>query len=421
MNQNKLSQYALYLWLLAWPWQAKLILVAASSNYLEISFFLSLLLLLIPILIWGRRIFTEDYFRFKKELDKPLWWSGLILLEFITFLSIFWADDKILALSRYLILVLGILLFYLVKRSDFVKVTQVGKIFLIGLIPPAILGIWQFFSQSASANKYLGLAYHSAVILGDSIIETSAGRYLRAYGSFDHPNILGGLMAVALILALYLSLQKIISRNNRLFYFISFAIFYTALLLSFSRSGIIAFFVSAPFLIFHFWRQGVFQKKMIALFLFLLVFISAIIIIPYSDLFLGRVDASSRLEKKSITERETYLGQATRLIIKKPLQGVGAGNYVLAEQKSDDSSHETWYYQPVHNYWLLVWAELGIFGLFGALIFWLAIIKISAKKYLWPLGLALFIISLLDHWLWTQPLGLITFFLLAALMFNEDF
>jgi len=421
MNKDRISKYCLYLWLLVWPWQTKLILVAASSNYLEISFFLSMALLLIPILIWSQRIFTEDYFRFKKELSKPLWWSGLILLEFITFLSIFWADDKILALYRYIILVFGILLFYLIKRQDFIRAAHAGKLFLIGLFPTAILGIWQFFIQSTYANKYLGLAYHSTIILGDSIIETDTGRYLRAYGSFDHPNILGGVMAVALILVLYLSLKRVMGRNNRLFYLISFAIFYTALLVSFSRSGILAFIVSAPFLVFHFWKQGVFQKKMIALFLFLMIFISAIIIIPYGDLFLGRVDVSSRLEKKSITERETYLGQAARLIIKKPIYGVGVGGYILAEQKIDNSRHEAWYYQPVHNYWLLIWAELGIFGLFGALIFWLAIIKISAKKYLWPLGLALFIISLLDHWLWTQPLGLIIFFLLAALMFNEDF
>lgn len=420
MNKDKLSKYCLYLWLLLLPWQTKLIILSAPVNYLEISFFASWLLLIVPFFVWGQRIFKEDYFRFKKESIKPLWWWGLIIFELITFFSIFWSENKILALFRYLILVLGILLFYLVKRLDFVKTTQVIKFFLIGLFAPAILGIWQFFSQSTYVNKYLGLAYHSASILGDSIIETGTGRFLRAYGSFDHPNILGGMMAIALILVLYLSLKKEIKRNERLFYLISFAIFYTALLVSFSRSGILALAASAPFIIIKAWKRGIFQKKLISLFILLLISISAVIIIPYQDLFLGRVEVTSRLEKKSITERETYLAQAAKLIIKKPIQGVGVGNYILAEKKIDNNAHDFWYYQPVHNYWLLIWSEIGIIGLLGALIFWFAIFKLSAKKYLWPLGLALLTISLLDHWLWTQPQGLIVFFLLAALMVKEN-
>jgi len=419
MNKDKISKYCLYLWLLFLPWQTKLIILSAPVNYLEISFFASWLLLLIPFFIWGQRIFKEDYFRFKKESIRPLWWWGLIIFELITFFSIFWSENKVLALFRYLILVLGILLFYLVKRSDFVKTTQVIKLFLIGLFAPAILGIWQFFSQSTFSNKYLGLAYHSANILGDSIIETGTGRFLRAYGSFDHPNILGGIMAVALILVLYLSLKKEIKRNERLFYLISFAIFYITLLVSFSRSGILALAVSAPFIIIKAWKRGIFQKKLISLFILLTIFISAVIIIPYSDLFLGRVIVNSRLEKKSITERETYLAQAAKLIIKKPIQGVGVGNYVLELQKIIPGQG-IWYYQPTHNYWLLIWAELGIFGLIAAILFWLAIFKISLKNDLWPIVLALGVFSLLDHWLWTQNIGILVFFMVVGLLSRED-
>jgi len=419
MSKDKISEYCFYLWLFILPWQTKLILHAAPVNYLEISFFISWLLLLVPIFIWGERIFKQDYWRFKSGTNKPAWWQALIIWEIITFFSIFWADNKLLALFRYLILVLGILLFYLVKRPDFIKAANVVKVFLIGLIPPAILGIWQFFAQNAFANKYLGLAYHSANILGDSIIETSTGRYLRAYGSFDHPNILGGMMVVALILVLYSSLKKEIGRNARLFYLIGFSIFYTALLVSFSRSGILAFFIPALFIIVNAWRRGIFQKKLIGLFILLIIFISAVIIIPYQDVFFVRVQTQSRLEQKSLSERELYLKQAVSLIKQKPILGTGAGNYILELQKIIPGQ-AIWYYQPVHNYWLLLWGEIGIFGLLSALFFWLAIIKLSVKKHLWPLGLTLIIISLFDHWLWTQPLGLILFFLLAGLMIKND-
>jgi hypothetical protein len=90
--------------------------------------------LLLPIIIWSQKIFIEDYWRFKKGINKPWWWIGLISLELITFFSIFWAQDIYLALYRYLILVYGILLFYIIKRRDFVSAKLVIRYFLIGLI-----------------------------------------------------------------------------------------------------------------------------------------------------------------------------------------------------------------------------------------------------------------------------------------------
>ena len=64
MNKNKIGEYCFYLWLLVWPWQTKLILRPSGSPYLEISLFLSLLILIIPIIIWSQQIFREDYWRF---------------------------------------------------------------------------------------------------------------------------------------------------------------------------------------------------------------------------------------------------------------------------------------------------------------------------------------------------------------------
>lgn len=420
MNKNKIAQIFLYLWLLIWPLQTKLILRTSDSPYLEISLFLSLLILLVPLIIWTHQIFTKDYWRFKKGITKPKWWVGLIIFELVTFVSIFWADDKLLALYRYLILVFGILLFYVVKNTDFVKTKLVIRYFIIGLIAPSLLAIWQFFTQSTFASKYLGLAYHASNILGDSVIETSAGRFLRAYGSFDHPNILGGMMALGLILVLYSSLKKEISRNERLFYLISFSVFYLALLVSFSRTAWLALLISAPFILFSAWRRGKFQKKLIALFIILVVGISVAVINPVRDLFLSRTQTDSRLEIKSIDERELYLKQAKEVITRNPFIGTGIGGYTTEVKILDNFAYPYWYYQPVHNYWLLIWAELGVLGLVGVIIFWFSLFIISLKKKLWPVILALFVFSLLDHWLWTQTLGILIFFFVMGIVSRDD-
>ncbi len=416
---KKVAPIFLYGWLLIWPWQTKLILRISDSPYLEISLFLSLIVLLVPLIILAQQIFIKDYWLFNKEKNKPWWWIGLTSLELVTFFSIFWAQDIYLALYRYIILVFGISLFYIIKRTDFVKLKLAIKYFLIGLLGPALLAIWQFFVQSALPNKYLGLAYHAASVLGDSVIETNTGRFLRAYGPFDHPNILGGLMALGIILILYSSLRTEIDRNHRLFYLITLAIFYLALLFSFSRAAWLALIISIPFVLINAVGRGKFQRKLIGFFLFLIVGVSLAVIIPNKDLFLARTHTQSRLEQKSISERELYLKQAREVITQKPVLGTGVGNYILELQKIIPGQ-PSWYYQPVHNYWLLVWAELGIFGLMGVIIFWLSILKKSLKNGLYPTIIALFIFSLFDHWLWTQTLGILVFFMVAGLLFRDD-
>jgi O-antigen ligase len=251
------------------------------------------------------------------------------------------------------------------------------------------------------------------------VIETGVGRFLRAYGPFDHPNILGGMMVLGIILVLYSSLRKEINRNDRLFYLITLALFYLALLVSFSRTAWLALIISVPFILFIASRRGKFQRKLIGFFLFLIIGISAAVVIPNRELFLTRTQTQSRLEQKSISERELYLEQAQKVISQNPVLGTGAGNYVLDLQKIIPGQ-ASWYYQPVHNYWLLVWAEIGFLGLLAMIIFWFAAFRKSFKNGLWPIILALFIFSLFDHWLLTQPFGLIIFFGTIGLVFRKD-
>ncbi len=416
MNKDKLASYSFYLWLLIWPWQTKLILSSAQSNYLEISIYISWFLLLIPILVWGKIIFSTDYWRFNKKSIKPIWWWGLIVWELAIFASIFWAENSLLALYRYGIFALVLSLFYLVK-GEYIKEKLFSTFFIIGLIPPALLAIWQFLSQKTFAFKWLGLAEHSVSTLGTSVVENNVGRYLRAYGSFDHPNVLGGVMAIALIYILFLSFKKTLSKKYWFCYLSAFAVLYSALLVSFSRSALLVFFISAPLVLIIAKKPS---KKLMAIYILLILIVSLIIVIPNKDLFLVRAAASSRLEQKSLDERVSYLTQAISIIKTKPIQGVGLGNYVVAEKTLDKSSHEAWFYQPVHNYWLLLWSEIGIIGLGGALVFWIFWFDESRRKNIWPLFLVFFILSFFDHWLWTSSLGLVLFFMMAAVTFRED-
>jgi len=50
------------------------------------------------------------------------------------------------------------------------------------------------------------------------------------------------------------------------------------------------------------------------------------------------------------------------------LSGIGSGQFVLEMQTYTQKTLAFWEYQPVHDVFLLIWAELGIIGLF--VFFW---------------------------------------------------
>jgi O-antigen ligase len=81
--------------------------------------------------------------------------------------------------------------------------------------------------------------------------------------------------------------------------------------------------------------------------------------------------------------------------------GVGIGNYSLAlEDYYPDK--EIYELQPIHNGFLLLIAEIGIFGFMAFLVFFLYLFAIaySRKQVLYiSLWLTLLIIMLAEHWL----------------------
>ncbi|MBU0581243.1 MAG: hypothetical protein KKA19_08705, partial [Candidatus Margulisbacteria bacterium] len=129
------------------------------------------------------------------------YWVILIGLLLISFISALIALEK--DISWYLVgkFVEGFILFWLVFRIRF-QLSKVVFTFTLAGLTQSVLAIIQFFSQKIIANKWLGLAEHDPGTLGDLVIETSSGRWLRAYGSFPHPNILAGFLVICLLLVM---------------------------------------------------------------------------------------------------------------------------------------------------------------------------------------------------------------------------
>lgn len=149
-------------------------------------------------------------------------------------------------------------------------------------------------------------------------------------------------------------------------------------------------------------------------------FISFFIILK--PLFLSRLDTGSRLEQISLNERSSQLNQATFIIKDNLYLGTGIGAY---HQKLLDlnPSLQAYQAQPVHNVFLLVLAETGLWSFLFFIFFLFFLIKKNSKNiFAVVIFMGLFVFMFFDHWLWSLPFGLLfLFFILSLTFYFSDF
>ncbi|MEK7123090.1 MAG: O-antigen ligase family protein [Patescibacteria group bacterium] len=367
-----------------------------------------------------------------------------IAFLFFSGLSITWSGDKLVALFAWVRLLERASLFFLI-RSFPIRWALVFGAWIVAALAQSVLGVWQFAAQEVVANKFLGIAAHQPFTLGDAVVEAGDRRWLRAYGAFPHPNMLGAYLAVSLaVCAGTLSYLK--EKWQWLIVILASQVLLIALLLTFSRSAWLAVGVAAVigcFAAIHSryrytlkrsngQRLGNLQPHVATararaaitptVMLVLISMITAtIFVFGFREEIQTRVGFSqSRLEVQSISERIGGIGRATPLLKEYLLFGTGIGNFTNTLFRFEESRGvvQPWYtYQPLHNVFLMIFAELGLLGIVLLLMIVVFAIRnirsssLRAVSYL-PTGQAsglliiLFIFSLFDHFLWTHPFGL---------------
>jgi O-antigen ligase len=312
-----------------------------------------------------------------------------------------------------------------------------------GAVLQALFGIGQFLAQFSPASSILGLAAHDPAIAGTAVVEAGGMRLLRVYGSLPHPNILGGYLAVALLVTFgfYLWVYENVrlgfahwTRENvrrhlegRKWYerqalriaslIIVLAILTAGLLLTFSRSAWIGFtagwLVILLVLLVQKWPWG---WQLWLKWTFFMGVVATFVVLAVPQAFLTRAEAEGRVEQQSISVRQQLFTDAYDLIKLEPLRGVGYGNMVVAVyDRLNRTRPSVFDYQPVHNIYLLSIVELGVFG--GLVFLALLLLALRAsliqlfntKNWFAVAGIAslccLLVIGLFDHYLWTLPAG----------------
>jgi hypothetical protein len=387
---------------------------------------------------------------------------SLILLLVWAGISVFWAPDHLLAGYFFLKLLLGAGLFFVTRSFDPSVIKKVVFTLLLAGVLQSGIGIAQFLSQQSFESTVLGMSAHEAWQAGSSVLKIDGepaspslgGRFLRAYGTFPHPNMLGGFLAVIFVSGmayLVLGIKELEKKEGSKYHLslilhpLSFLILYLSsliiillgLILTFSRTawmgaglGIGALFLWSFFSSDTRKLRPWFSSLPLAMLGVLacagIVFVSVL----QAQIF-PRFDRATIAREGSVSERVLSLYDAKTVMDATPLLfGTGAGNFTETLLRLE-GSRPVWTLQPVHNVVVLILAEIGAIGLFLWFLF-LGTIFVSWKKYLTSqrkesvrviFGIALVVLLpslFLDHWLWTSHFGLFFVFLFLGLSQSKN-
>lgn len=349
---------------------------------------------------------------------------GLLFLEIISFFRLGFnviRVRKFLKENLFLILFLGALLNAVVLSSSpifsfysFLRLVSFLPLFFfvsyhepnyrksfrfltVPIIIVSILALLQWQRQHFIFGFFpFGEALFSSSSANAPLVNYFGYLRLRAFGTFPHPNVLGGFLALSL-LAVASSLKMVLTRIERAYFLVVFFLGLAALYFSFSQGAWAAFILGLGLLFL--WSAARSKTSTRKILLTLLTFLVGALIF-WTIYKLPLETANSR--------RQDLIAEALRLFKEYPFSGVGLGNFVKF-------SHYYWK-EPVHNIYLLLLSETGIFGLTAFLLLTTSSLNRAVRHYsASPLPFILLVqflfLGLFDHYLFTSITGLFLFWL----------
>ncbi len=405
-----------------------------------------------------------------------------IFLVIWSFISIFWADNSIIALFRSIKLLEFYLLYLFIifklssnvprGTSNTLKMFHVEhflryfiRIIIIVALVHSFVGIVQFMVNGSLGLFFLKESYIGPDLLNIAKVILNGEKHIRAYGLFPHPNIFGGFLVFSIFLTFLYFKMFHVEHFKRHRMKIVVLIQLLALLLTFSKSAMLGLFIGLTYLI---WKvivpRGTIIKEGIKKMFYLSLrqagverwkWLIGLIFVMMIFLFFLKVDLGVFINK-SIEDRLFYIQtmpiippvssvgrsetiENSGVIVDKYLiTGFGIGQYVnnLANNYHNLAD---WQYQPVHNVPLLILSELGIIGLFLFVWFLLELLW-SKKKMFHPpmlkfrrtsveqLQIAIFksilvsflFIMMLDHYFWDIQQGQIIFWITMSFLVGNS-
>jgi lipopolysaccharide/colanic/teichoic acid biosynthesis glycosyltransferase len=398
-----------------WP-----IYIAGGSTiayqYRSVAVYPADVLVVVTCLGWlGWRLFSGEKLRL--PLGNLPVTAGVAILALAAAVSVLTAYDGLLALG--VALQLALLVLFLFAAAELLvrfPVRPLLAILAVVVISQALLAGWQAATQSTAPAEAIFNGWPKEVTshtLGAAVVMLPiAGRWLRSYGSFAHPNILGGFLALALGLFAVVDDARI-----RRWRAVALAAGFLALLLTFSRTaGLAVLFGGAVWLLAR--RNGPGYQAVAARRVrvaiagaVLLLGLVALVRVGNLGALVEHNSIETRLSSYSVTWRVIGAGIP-----------VGAGNHVLVEERFFGGGG------PAHDVFLIGLAELGPLGLFGWLAIFGGLLLVAWRRRTEPRArtgplvaiATLLPLLLFDHYLWTLAPGRVLMVWALALLTSSQ-
>lgn len=327
-----------------------------------------------------------------KSISKYIFNKYLIILFLLFLIQVLLVQDFVstiayIRLSVYLFT--SLLLIEYIKERKILKSLLQNRylnIYLITiLLIQSVVGIYQFLKGTSLGIYFLGESKIVSGMSGSSFIDIQGESFLRAYGTFPHPNVFAGWYILMFLIGMFLY-SKHKSKSSLLICILSSI----SILFTFSRVSILLLLILV--LIY------VIQKRRIYSFTSLLYY-------RFLNIFSN--------EDGSWKDRVELIRVNIEILKKNILLGTGLGNSL--REYSDNipfTQGGKLLIQPVHNIFLLNFVELGILvGTYYIYILYRFFMKgIKLNRYRISILLCILIIGMFDHYLLTLPQGIAILF-----------
>lgn len=270
-------------------------------------------------------------------------------------------------------------IFYLLYVAKFIVLHETAKrfssklkslvlviIWIFGLFQ-AFISIIQFGQQGHVGLRLLGEPFFGPYMWGVAKVEALGQIFTRPYGSFLHPNILSAFLMLSLVVGTYYYYMHR-SNSDRVPWFKLFLlqINLLALFISFSRAAWLA--TALVFTLMHVFTWNIFgyaKLKLITVNLATSVAFLCLLLIILQPFIKQR----GNVFDKAYQERKSYNQAAVAMIAANPVLGSGPGESVLHMEQALGLGVQPWEIQPIHNYYLLLAAEIGLPALLLLLLY----------------------------------------------------
>jgi hypothetical protein len=359
-------------------------------DYLIPTLFITDLLFILLICV-NFRVFKKIFKSFKR-----------VILLFLPLFFVLFAQQKIVAFFKAIKIIEMICLYFYLRQAEIDK-KQVVKGFFFSAVFQALLAISQFFNQG-SVLSYLPFGEQPFSINSSAVkkLMLPSGRLVVApLGTLPHSNLLGAYLFFALFL--FLPLIK------KWWHYLFAVIIQFAIFLTFSLPVILLSIAG--------WLYFIFKKgfRFLSFFTTLLFLGLAGFYWPYFSI----------TAKESLFKRLPLIKSSLLMIKNNLVFGVGLNNF-LVQLHQFLAPNQFNFYQPVHNFFLLLFAETGSCGLLVFISYLFLFLKKNLAQLFKKQPLSAFclfswvVLAMVDHYFYTLQQGLLVTVLLFSLVSGAE-